>query len=262
MKRKPWAIIVIAFLHFIAPFGNLVMNSLRSGRSLVQTWEFWVYALPTPLVVTYVALPPLAGIFIYICRRWSYWCYVACLGLIFLSNVYSFWTSMSGLNFAMLFLVLLIDVVAVAYFMVPSVRQVYFDPRLRWWETAPRFNLDTPGIMDGDEGFVKNISAGGALVESAKSYEDGREVLLEWNYNGKNYRLPGHVVYRKPSGGGVAFGVRFIHNDETEKLVKELIELMVREDKIVKDRLPGPEDSFRAWLKKLVTTRQGLFPRR
>lgn len=262
MKRKPWAIIVIASLHFVAPFGNLILNSMRSGRGLIQTWHYWVYALPTPLVITYVALPPLAGIFIYICRRWSYWCYVACLGLIFLSNVYSFWTSMSLLNFAMLFLVLLIDVVAVAYFMVPSVRQVYFDARLRWWETAPRFNLEVSGVMNGDRGFIKNISAGGALVESSLSYVQDQDVTLEWSYEGKDFKIPGHVIYQKPSGGLIGFGVKFTHTLETQQAMSGLTELLNKQDRIVKDRLPGPEDTFKAWIKKLITTRQGLFPKR
>lgn len=261
MKRRPWAIIVLALLHILAPIGNIILNSYRSGRSYSQTWDYWFYNLPKPLFITYVILPPVAGIFIYICKRWSYWCYVACLGLIFLGNVYGFWTSMNLLNFLTLLVVLVIDVLAVAYFVVPSVRKVYFDPRMRWWETAPRYVFNVQGGMDEEKSFIKNISEGGAFVETSGTFSEGQSVNLKWSYAGSEFSISGKVVYRKPLPSGIGCGVRFDHTPKTEKLMSALIQKVHKEGKMIRGRLPGPEDSFVVWLKKIILTREGLFPK-
>jgi hypothetical protein len=262
MKRKPWSIIFLALLHVLAPLGNIIMNSFRSGRTLENTWNFWLYTLPKPLFFAYVVLPPIAGFFIYICRRWSYWSYVACLGFIFLANVYGFWTSVNWMNFVTLLVVLLADVLAVAYFVVPSVRQIYFDPRMRWWETAPRYVFNIHGFMGSHSGFVKNISEGGAFVESQSSYPEGSVVEVTWSFEGESFVVPGKVVYQRKQGPSVfGYGVRFDHTPQTQKGMRLLITRLEKEGKLIRDRLPGPEDSFAVWLKKLIVNREGLFPK-
>ncbi len=227
----------------------------------MQTWDVWLYSFPKPLFIAYVMLPPLAGVFIFICKRWSYWCYVGCLFLIFLANIYGFWTSMNWVNFFTLFAVLVLDILAVAYFVVPSVRKVYFDPRLRWWETAPRYLFNQQGVMDSTPGLIRNVSEGGAMFETSTSYIEGQEVELKWSNEGDEYLIPGKVVYKKPLGNGYCCGVRFDHTPMTSKSMKSLVAKLHKQGKMIRDRLPGPEDSFGAWIKKLVLTRQGLFPK-
>jgi hypothetical protein len=262
MKRKPWPIILLALLHILAPLGNLIMNSYRSGRTFEATWNFWIYNLPKSLFFTYVFLPPLAGIFIYICRRWSYWSYVLCLGLVFIGNVYGFWTNVSWVNFVTLFVVLMADILAVAYFVAPSVRQIYFDPRMRWWETAPRYVFNGQGTLGGHSGFIKNISEGGALVETQRACVEGQVAELIWSYGGEVITLPGKIVYQKNQDSSFCCGVRFEHTPQTQKTMRSLITRLHREGKVIRDRLPGVEDSFRVWLKKLIISREGLFPKR
>lgn len=260
MKQKPWSIILLAILHAVAPFGNIIFNSLRMGRELSETWDFWCYVLPMPLFITYVVLPPLAGVFIFICRRWSYWCYVACLSFIFFSNIYGFWTDMNLFNFLALTLVMVIDILVVAYFVAPSVRQVYFDPRMRWWETAPRYNFDVQGSVGGQSGLIKNVSAGGALVESLNDYKEGQSLELSWDYQGEHFTMPGKVVYNKPLGAKFGYGVRYDHTSQSKKRMAVFIKSLHKEGKMIRDRMPGPEDKFFIWLKNLFLNREGLFP--
>lgn len=260
MKQRPWPIILIAVLHGLAPLGNIIFNSLRSGRELMETWNFWYYALPKPLFISYVVLPPLAGIFIYICKRWSYWSYVGCLLLIFASNAYGFWTQMNLANFLALSGVLLVDLLIVAYFVAPSVRKVYFDPRMRWWETAPRYHFDRSGLIEGKDILIKNISKGGVLIETEHSFYENQNVELSWKYKEHLYTMTGTVVYQKPLGAHFGYGIRFHPTSETQNQMASLIKIIHSEGKIVQDRLPGPEDGFFIWLKNLIKNRQGLFP--
>ncbi|MBO9667144.1 MAG: PilZ domain-containing protein [Bdellovibrio sp.] len=259
MKRKPWAIIVLSLLHILAPFGSLLFNAHRAGRSISEHWYFWAHFLPKQLLFIYVVVPIIAGIMIFICRRWSYWVYLACLALVFFSNLYSFSTNMNWMNFGALIAVLVVDLLAVAYFVVPAVRQVYFDPRIRWWEAAPRFVFKHQATVNDAEGEINNISRGGLFIRTKLNLEEGQQVSLEWSYEDIPYQVPGKVVYKSNRAASEGYGVQFA---EENKAVKKLCQLLDSRGQMVPERLPSPEDSFGAWLKKLIIKREGLFPKK
>lgn len=237
------------------------MNALRSGRSLSEQWFYWFEILPKHLVFVYMVVPVIAGILILICRRWSYWAYLGCLGIVFASNVYSFTTSANINAFIALVVVLLIDVIVVAYFVVPSVQKVYFDPRLRWWEAAPRYHFDHQGQVNGATAFIKNLGQGGVFLTTGPNLSEGDRADIYWNFEDAEVRVPGMVVYKSPSTQNPGYGVKFDPHPESEKAIAKVIATLHRRNKIVAERLPGPEDSFGVWLRKLFTTGQGLFPR-
>ncbi|WII72880.1 PilZ domain-containing protein [Bdellovibrio sp. 22V] len=259
MKRKPWSLVILALLHIIAPFGNMLLNALRAGRTLPQQWHYWFDVLPKYLLFIYIAVPIMAGIFIFVCRRWSYWAYLGCLAVIFLSNLYSFWTSMNVNTLLLLVLVVVVDLLVVAYFVVPSVQKVYFDPRMRWWEAAPRYNFNHEGLINGTKAFIKNLSPGGMLYTTGPSLKEGDKVEATFQFEGKDYKVSGQVVYKNPNAPG--YGVKFEHTSETQKQMKQVTDRLHEQKLIVVERLPGPEDSFGVWLKKLVTRGEGLFPK-
>lgn len=259
MKTKPWTLVVLALLHIIAPFGNMLVNAMRAGRSLSAQWHYWFDIIPKPLLLIYLGVPVLAGVFIFLCRRWSYWAYLGCIALIFLSNLYSYWTSMTWSTLLALLVILVVDVLVVAYFVVPSVQKIYFDPRMRWWEAAPRYNFNHEGQVNGQTAFLKNLSQGGMFMTSGPSLNEGEKVEVSWNYEGQEAKVPGLVVYKGNQGQGV--GVRFEHTADSPKVVKQAVQKLHQKGLIVVERLPGPEDSFVTWLKKLVTKGEGIFPK-
>lgn len=258
MIRKPWAIIILSALHILAPLGNLFINAYRANRTLIANWNYWYYTLPKSLFIAYVVLPPVAGIMIFICRRWSYWVYLFCLTWIFAANVYGFWTNRSLMSLLFLLGILLVDFLAVAYFMVPSVRTVYFDPKARWWETAPRFNFDLKTLIDNQEGLIRNVSVGGIFIEAWDGLQQGQDIQVEWTYNNVSFKIPGRIVYKNNKG----YGVQFLHSRDTQKQIKMFIRLLEKQGVPVAIRRVGHEDGFFAWLKRLVTKGEGLFPKR
>lgn len=261
MKRKPWSLIVLALLHVLAPVGNLILNAMRAGRTLPQQWHYWFDVLPKPLLFIYVGIPILAGIFIYLCRRWSYWAYLACIAIVFLSNLFSYWTSMNISTLVALIVVVVVDIIVVAYFVVPSVQKVYFDPRMRWWEAAPRYNFNHEGLVNGTKAFLKNLSQGGLFMTTGPALNEGDNVEVSWNFEGQETKVLGSVVYKSPRADAPGYGVRFSHTPESQRQVKTVIDKLHARHLIVVERLPGPEDSFGVWLKKLITKGEGLFPK-
>jgi hypothetical protein len=258
MKRKPWAIIILSALHILAPVGNLLMNSYRSSRTLIATWNYWTLILPKSLFIAYVILPPVAGVMIYICRRWSYWGYLFCLLWIFAANMYGFWTDMSVVNFTALAGILLLDFLAVAYFVVPSVRTVYFDPKARWWETAPRFTFHLEASLNEHRGLICNVSVGGLFVEAWDGFQQDQEIAAQWTYENKTFRIPARIVYKNPRG----YGLRFHHTSETLRQIKEFIRLLESRGVPVANRQIVASDDFFPWIKNLFTKGEGLFPKR
>lgn len=261
MKRKPWSLIILALLHILAPIGNFFINAIYSGRGIEGQWNFWFHALPKEFLLLYVALPMLAGVFIFICKQWSYWAYLVCLAALLVSNAFSYWTQQNLAALAMLITLLVIDLIVVAYFVVPSVQRLYFDPRLRWWEAAPRYNFGQKGMLNGHNVHIKNMSFGGLFMSSDTLFKEGDVVEGEWTYEDQTYQAKGQVVYKMPGKDGPGYGVKFEHTPESEKALKKLNTRLHSQGLIVKERLPGPDDAFLPWLKKLVTTGQGLIPK-
>lgn len=264
MKRKPWAIIILAVLHILAPIGNLLINAQRAGNTPLQHWNYWLNFMPLPLFLSYTLLPILAGVFIFICKRWSYWAYLACLALIFLANLYGFSTKANMTNFLFLIGLLIVDLLAVAYFVVPAVRNVYLDPRLRWWEAAPRYTFENAIEINGshESGQIKNISEGGLFALSLINLKEGDNAKLVWTFEGTVYQVTGKIVYKTARSRSEGFGVQFAHTPESQKQVKMLCSMLRERGQLVPDRLPGPEDSFGHWLKNLIVKHEGLFPKR
>lgn len=260
MKTKPWTIFVLALIHILAPLGNIFANSIRAGRSITEQVNYWFNVLPTHLLLIYLFIPIAAGIFIFICRRWSYWGYLICLGVLFASNIYAFTTNTSLTNFLFLCGALLIDLLVVAYFVVPSVRQVYFDPKIRWWETALRYTYSPEVVVNGSiPGKINNISEGGLFIQTEHTFHEGDKVSIRWTDSGDNFETPGHVVYVNSRAHGS--GVQFEHTDESQVAMKKLTKRLHKQGLVIPDRLPGPQDSFGVWLKKLFQTGDGLFPK-
>jgi PilZ domain. len=261
MKIKPWPLVVLALLHILAPIGNLVLNAIRSNRTLLEQWNYWFHVLPPQFMFLYVIVPILAGIFIYICRRWSYGAYLSCIVILFCSNLYSLSTSLNWTTAGLVVAILVIDLLVVAYFFVPSVQKIYMDPRLRWWEAAPRYHFNNEGFINERSVLITNLSDGGLFVFPSFVMEEGDKVNVSWTYEGTKVAVAGEVVYKAPRPEGTGYGIKFAHTPESEKGVNVAIKSLHRDGKIVRERLPGPEDSFIAWLKKLIKNRDGLFPK-
>lgn len=261
MKRKPWSLVILALLHVLAPVGSFVLNALYMGRNFSEQWHFWFELTPKILLACYVGLPVLAGVFIFLCRRWSYWLYLLCLSCIFAANIFGYWTHLNWSAFFILLLVLSADILVVAYFVVPSVQTLYLDSRHRWWESAPRYRVDFLGSVNGVEASLKNIAQGGLYLVGGPELQNGDKAEIHFKYLDMDIKVVGEVVYRSPGSENIGYGIRFDPGLESMALIKKLISELHKQGKIVTERLPGPEDSFGYWLKRLITTGEGLFPK-
>lgn len=264
MRRKPWPIIVLAILHIFAPIGNLYFNAYRIGVSASYLWNYWIYILPKYHLLINVFFPAIGGVLIYICRKWSYWTYIMTISVIFAVSMADLLFMQSHLTFAnvaMRCVSFLANILIVSYVVVPSIRKIYLDPRLRWWEAAPRYMFVNDVAINNSTGMTINISEGGLFLTSKQKLEESDELKLSWTHYDQNYSVAGKVVYKSPRTSSEGYGVKFDHTPESKKALKKLIKVLHTEKQIEASRLPKPEDSFAAWLTGLVKTGKGLFPK-
>lgn len=264
MKRKPWALIVIALLHILSPIGNIIINSHLAHVSIAV----YIKALfaPEELYRTFIFLfiPVIGGFLIYVCKKWSYYLYLALMTIPFIYSYYS-WQSQPNQNLGVyLILFYLINLLVVGYFVLPQVRLVYFDPRLRWWETKPRykteFETQIKWVDKSSKGEIKNISEGGIFVQTDLLINVNGRVSLTFNYNNVVHSFSGEVVYINKNSTPIGYGISLNLNETETFALKKLIRDLSEQGTLITSRIPTDEDSFMFWLKRVISFKKGLLP--
>lgn len=265
MKRRPWPLIILAVLHILAPVGNKMLSAYVSHMSFTNYVNIWWLKATPETLLTSLVLPAIAGVLILVCRRWSFVLYLATMAAILLLSIKASLTYGNSLAYLTVAGMTILDLLVVCYFMIPVVRSIYFDPRMRWWETAQRFKLEAPVKFKagGNEwtGTTANFSQTGLFIMSADLPADGSTVEIELNYKDAVLKTTGTVIHHGQMNK-LGFGVQFTPHGGLRKQTQMLHNLLTSEQAQLKDRLPGPEDSFLSWLKTLLSTGKGLIPER
>lgn len=207
--------------------------------------------------------PIIAGIAIYACKRWSFVVYFISMYLLFIASYHGYIERSLTIDATSLLIVYIINIGVVAYFLIPAVRAVYFDPRLRWWETRPRYSADfNSQFLDENtsySGQIANFSDGGVFLKSSHLPKDNAVIKISFQYDATPYEFEGSVI-RHNSQNAIGFGVKFIHTSASMKSAKKLCKLLRMRGHSLTGRNITHEDSFQYWLKSLLKTGQGIVP--
>ena len=261
MKQKPWILIVLAFLHFIAPLGTMVINALWAGRDIVTHIELVFRPYNLVHQWPHILLPWIAAYAIWACRRWSLYLYFACIVALCVLSYMGFQGGNAAISPLRLIGLYLFNIFVVTYFLLPAVRKVYLDPRMRWWETRPRYFIRTQvqfGPQSEHEGMVENISETGLLLKSNNVPPDHSIVSIKMYYDGENYEFSGRVIHHSHLEK-MGFGVQFISDLAVKKKLRYLTQLLEQKGLLDRQRMPTEDDGFIAWLRAALRGK-GLIP--
>lgn len=263
MKRKPWIIIVLAWLHILAPIGNLVTNAYWAHIPFFRYVELYFDPNHFHKHIYSFSIPILSGICIFVCRRWSLVLYFFLMIALLVLNIRGYNERMMGLTPVALAAVTFFNIAITAYFLIPRVRTVYFDARVRWWETKPRYHCDRPVKLATSAGVVsatvKNFSETGILVLTEKPITMGETVQVKFDMDGGSVIFPAQTV-RQDHLTANCFGLQFRHNWGSRQEAKKLARTFREKGMAINQRVPGPEDHFLTWLKKVFRSGKGLVP--
>jgi hypothetical protein len=266
MRKRPWILVVLALVHIVAPIGNLIINAHWARVPFFHYVHLFFQPANFAKQWIHVVIPILAGIAIYLCRRWSFWFYLLCMCTLFVASYLGYQQRVGSVSLLGLISVFVINIVLVGYFLVPAVRQVYLDPRLRWWQTKPRYRADIPaqfseieGEATLEPGQVINFSEGGLFIKARHLPDDHSVIRVQFHYDNADYEFKGTVIHhqhRKAMG----FGVQFLEDGEEKSAAKQVTHSLHANGLLMVDRQYSADDDFTVWLKRLVKTGKGLLP--
>ncbi len=266
MRRRPWILIVLAVFHILAPLGNIAFNAVISGRHIMN--YFTMAMSPAYLSKNWVMIvaPIVAGLAIYACKKWSFYVYLASITALFAFSYLGFLSKGGTISLGALLLVYFINIAVVVYFLIPAVRNIYFDRRMRWWEAKPRYQCDFQAQWRFEEdnvfhpGEIGNISVNGLFLKSDIMPRDEDMVLIKVPMDtGGEAEFRGQVVFHG-SAKKIGFGVQFAHDTESKNRATEITSSLDRQGRQIRNMEIRPEDSLSYWVRTLVTTGKGFIP--
>ncbi|MCM2277330.1 MAG: PilZ domain-containing protein [Oligoflexia bacterium] len=266
MKTRPWPLVLLALFQVLSPLGTLLFNSWALGVKPAYLWT-WLLQRPGLEVFETLALMPLAGLALYQMKSWGYAFFLAALSWGFFRNLSRWDYASQYFSLGLATALYAVQAALALYFLIPSVRKVYLNPRLRWWEAKRRFVFEHPLEIRHENqpltGRSENISEGGIFATLPARLEKGTRVSVRFSLLGVAFEREAKVVYSVGrEGGNFAHGLRFENGPGTARRFRRFIrglELIGVPCRDQAERLPW-HVSIGRWALGVARTGKGLVP--
>ncbi|OFZ19123.1 MAG: hypothetical protein A2X94_10270 [Bdellovibrionales bacterium GWB1_55_8] len=213
--------------------------------------------------VAIVLLPyPIAGIAIYMVRPWSYPVFLTVTAFQTYSDLMTWWNVPHHFSLPLALALTVTNVGLVSYFLIPAVRTTYFNARIRWWESKPRYEIHTPAVLKSAAGEMKctitNLSEGGAFIRASKKLQPDQEFELHFFLFRRAISVHTKVVHRRWKGMR-GYGLEFVHTPSSRKEFARITGGM----RLLGAQSPAAHQSFRDfanWFYRALLTGKGWTP--
>jgi uncharacterized membrane protein len=267
MIRKPWPIVIISIIFFVIPIMNILGTYffLKADYLFTDYLKSLFFDSVNFLPLFNMVVPSLvAGIAVYSVKKWSYPVFLVCMSWITWQMFYKFSYHFSASELIITVLLpMLINIAYVSYILLPKVRAPYYDPRLRWWETKPRYVFETDiKITYADivtEGKMTNISEGGLFAIIPTAIEPNTILKLNLSILENDLEILAKIVYRKPDGTSHGLQFHEVTGDQ-KKALKKIINNLATNNYEMTRPIPRWDEDFIKWFKTLITTGKGFVP--
>ncbi|MBT4761989.1 MAG: PilZ domain-containing protein [Bdellovibrionaceae bacterium] len=256
MKNKPWPILILALIQFLMPAFNILLNSIIIDANPVMYTKIFITIKSWPQILEFFLLYPIVGVSIFLMKKWSYPVFLIATLWTFSMNSYLWFTGqIPPMPFWVFPMISLVNIAFVTYFLLPAVRKVYFDQRIRWWESKPRFSINLQATVTADDDLqvtVNDFSEGGAFIESSSNIDKGKKHVLKFTFDDTTIEVPFEIVHeKKTSNEKQGYGLKFNHTNETHNNAKKLTKQIKKSGAAV-TRVPDPLFlSFKIWFSSL-----------
>ncbi len=265
MQHRPWPIIILAFAQVAAFFINLWVGARLSNMGLGHFIDVSLTKTGTSNVLILGGMQFLSAFAIISVKKWSFpiFATIQAMNLYQLYSIHHQYPSRFQLPLALLYSIS--NIVLVGYFLLPAVRAVYFNPRLRWWESKPRFSTNVFAKftrIEGNKGkkatcIVSTISSEGLYIATTETMEIGQRVSLDFTYLGTHIKdLQGYVAF-----GTIAnkrgYAIRCV-DSRHQKDLKQMIKALIRQDRELHPQSLSKD--FKTWLREVLNTGYGIVP--
>ncbi len=223
MKKRPLIIKIVALGYVLTPLTFVIQYLYFSNLSITDAESF--KHLITPYKLSFIIIPPIIAYGIFRVHEWGWYLALAHLIYITGNNTVALFVGSRTPHWA-IYVFTVITFVVLLTFVRKEIRAPYFNPRVRWWETKPRYKITLDVEMSNDRteitGETYNISEGGMFMVS----ED--DVNINEHFNVKLSRkevnpvsCEGNIVWINKDNPNIpsGFGFKFSRLDKEGLLV-------------------------------------------
>jgi len=263
MKSRPCQLILLALLYVI----SIPINLWLDTPMFMSVKEYITLTAQDPIALLslfFVTAPYLmVGIAAAAMKKWSWKVLIICLAWISIQNLRNaIALGMPVLGSVFYIGFLFLNLLVFAYFLHPTVRMVYQDSKLRWWESQTRYQTNLDGEIASYNGVnlcqVLDISEGGLFFQSSEKLRNGQMIAVVIKTGSSELCTQGTVIH---CAGGGRYGLQFkLLSPPQEKQIGDVVRMLRVLGSKPRVR-PNPTfQVFMSWLVRLLTTGKGLFP--
>jgi hypothetical protein len=211
-------------------------------------------------------LPPIMGLSAYAMKKWSYVVFVAGSTWMLFHNFQAIREGSVPLSYILLIYVG--NIGFVTYFLLPRVHAPYLNPKMRWWESKPRYLVDWPcRVSISAESAtlscrIQDFSEGGVFLLSQDTIAMNQtlEIRLTPSMD-EIIALKAKLVFSRPVQNSLGYGLQFIDLDkDSTKRLSSLARDLKRRGTAIRQGRDSTWLAFKFWAKRLITTGEGLLP--
>ena len=264
MYRKPWPIVILAFLHLLEPIPKIILYAHRTNTDILVFIQRFFEPANFLNSMEFFLLFPIAGFSIWMVKRWSLPVFVLIEGYVLFTHIRGHEAFPDVVSLPLIFLFFILNISVVFYFLLPAVRIVYIDPRLHWWESKTRYKVDINAKFEDESGTIEaklsDIAEGGGYVISDMHTDVIKHGYISFTHLDFSLKIEGDIVYfGKP--GGSEFGFKFINVDpKTNKDIKKLMRAIKKQGAESTRPIDDWHKDFKKWVAELFTSGKGLIP--
>lgn len=233
-NSRPLIILILVFIHLIEPFLKIITFKIKTEFDFLTIFSNVMSIGSFPDLFKFWLLFPIGGIALYMMKKWSYYLFL----IIEIYSIYTIisyekytWPYVDSAPFTQNILIVAVNVIAIYFLLLPSVRSLFFNPRLRWWERAHRFDVSIPCEIVSDaggsrirstNGMIKNISKGGVFVIFDEEIYKSDKVTLSFVFNKRPFMVTCDVVSYRSFQNHKGIGAKINFNTFADQIFYNL----------------------------------------
>ncbi|MDG2199488.1 MAG: PilZ domain-containing protein [SAR324 cluster bacterium] len=218
--KKPLIIQLVGWALIFAPIGYYITTALQWQNWSVVVLIEQLLALPHgPLKLLVILSSPLVGLAVHSVKAIGWISFMLYCGATIFVNFYIAYSSEVVTNFSASLYSLTGALAILVYLVRKEIMAPYFNPKMRWWESAERFPFKLDVLLKSERGEEKissrtfDISVSGCFLTTDLEYQTGQKIDLNIKLIDP-VDLQAEVVWVCPGNENVpkGIGIRFISN--------------------------------------------------
>ncbi len=220
MPRRPLIISIIVICYVLSPVSSILLGSIINRIPIFGVHNIFTRLPITDILILFVY--PISAAAIYSIKKWGWYLFLACSLILISYNIFVYNLS-PRYSFLILIVLNVILAIVAGIFFRKHIIAPYFNPRLRWWETEPRYKIEIHAeIISGKNaltGEILDISNSGFFMSLDQNLTVGRIYKFNLKCLKCSVEVNGKVMRkasRKEELNG--YGVMFVKLTDAEKM--------------------------------------------